>query len=264
MFTRKMIGSIAFSLVMLFAIAPFSSFAATDTQNNDTTTQPTQTQQNDNTTNNQSSEVMPRVILPDEDRTQIENTTTGHYQSVGYMNMGSNIATGVVIDKNTVLTNKHVANLSNGDMTFAPAAKNEGSFPYGEFTEKDVQAYPGQEDLVLVHFNTNDKGQSVGDVVQPATIQDASSVSKGDPVTVTGYPGDKSLATMWESKGEVLTNNGTQLTYGASTFGGNSGSPIFNANNEVVGLHYGGVEGESNNGVALTGDVLDFINENKK
>lgn len=264
MFIRKIIGSIVFTLVLFTAIAPFSSSATTAMQSNDATNQSTQTQQNENTANTQSSDVMPRVILPGEDRTQIENTTTGHYQSVGYINMGQNIATGVVVDKNTVLTNKHVANLSDGNMTFAPSAQSEGSYPNGEFTEKEVQAYPGQEDLVLVHFNTNDKGQSVGDVVQPATLQDSSSVGEGDPITVTGYPGDKSLATMWESKGAILSNNGTQLTYSASTFGGNSGSPIFNANNEVVGLHYGGVEGQSNYGVALTGDVLDFINENKK
>ena len=76
-----------------------------------------------------------------------------------------------------------------------------------------------------------------------------------------GYPGDKPLATMWESSGKVISNNDSILTYSASTFGGNSGSPVFNANNELIGLHYGGIEGESNNAVAITGEVLQFINE---
>ena len=43
------------------------------------------------------------------------------------------IATGVVIGKNTVLTNKHVADNNNANLSFAPAAENENSFPYGTF-----------------------------------------------------------------------------------------------------------------------------------
>ncbi|MGS5800707.1 trypsin-like serine protease [Staphylococcus aureus] len=44
---------------------------------------------------------------------------------------------------------------------------------------------------------------------------------------------------------------------------GNSGSPVFNENNEVIGIHQGGIEGESNSAVAMTDDVLSFINKNK-
>src|SRR5699024_12844020 len=89
------------------------------------------------------------------------------------------------------LTNKHVADLSNGNLFFAPAAENDSQFPYGTFSEKDTQAYPGDADIVLVHLNKNDDGQSVAVVVEPATIQDASTVSKDNPIRVTGYPGDK-------------------------------------------------------------------------
>ncbi|MGO3048817.1 serine protease [Staphylococcus casei] len=266
MFLRKLISSVTLSLALLLTLASGSHFANADVENNEVSKQPaqsTEVQQDDNKTN-QPSNVSQKVILPNEDRHQIENTQSGHYQSVGFINLGQNIATGVVIDKNTVLTNKHVANLSDGNMTFAPAAQDENHFPYGTFAEKDVQPYPGSADLVLVHFKENNKGQSVGDVVQPATLQDASTVSKDDPVTITGYPGDKPLATMWESSGEIIGNQGTELTYDASTYGGNSGSPVFNENNQVIGLHHGGIEGESNNAVAITGDVLDFINNNKE
>ena len=169
------------------------------------------------------------------------------------------IATGVVIGKNTVLTNKHVADNNNANLSFAPAAENENSFPYGTFKAKEVIAYPGDADLVVIHFNKNSEGQSVGDVVTPATIGESTTVSSNEPITVTGYPGDKPLATMWESSGKVKSNNDNILTYSASTFGGNSGSPVFNDNNELIGLHYGGVEGESNNAVAITGEVLEFI-----
>src|SRR5699024_10556988 len=160
---------------------------------------------------------------------------TGHYQSIGYIEAGESIATGVVIGENTILTNKHVADLSNGNLSFAPAAENDSQFPYGTFSEKDTQAYPGDADLVLVHLNKNDEEQSEGEVGKPAAIQDDSTVSKEKPRTVTGYPGDKPLATMWESSGEIINANSETLTYNATTYGGNSASPVFNSNNESIG-----------------------------
>ncbi|RIP37156.1 serine protease [Staphylococcus gallinarum] len=265
MFLRKVLSSITLTLALILAVAPFSSFASSDEQGNNTEVQGSQdtVQQNKNNTS-QSSEISQKVILPNEDRKKIENTTSGHYQSIGYINMGDSIATGVVIGKNTVLTNKHVANASNGNMAFSPAANGQDQFPFGTFTEKDVKQYPGSADLVVVHFNPNSKGQTVGEVVQPATLKDAATASKGDSMTVTGYPGDKPLATMWESTGKIIGNQGQELTYDASTFGGNSGSPVFNTNNQLIGLHHGGIQGESNNAVAITGDVLKFINDNNE
>lgn len=96
------------------------------------------------------------------------------------------------------------------------------------------------------------------------TIGDATQAQKGDDVTITGYPGDKELATMWESNGQIISNGDGDMTYDASTYGGNSGSGVFNSSNELIGIHYGGVEGQSNNAVPLSGDVLNFINEHNQ
>lgn len=259
MFKRKILGSIVFILALLCSLIPLNGNTYAATEAHQSTDQSAQSETAKNNTN----QINTRVVLPNDDRTQIENTTSGHYQSVGYISIGDNIATGVVIDKNTVLTNKHVANLSDGNMNFSPAAQNENTMPYGTFSEKEIEVYPGNEDLALIHFNENKDGESVGDVVQPAILKDASKVAKDMPITVTGYPGDKSLATMWESKGQILNSNTAEFEYNASTFGGNSGSPVFNENNEVIGIHQGGIEGQSNSAVAMTGDVLSFINQHK-
>ncbi|PHK48534.1 trypsin-like serine peptidase [Staphylococcus edaphicus] len=255
MFKRQMNGGFIFILVIVFMVTTFNGNTYAATQDN-------QLNQH-HASNGNVNKVKTRVILPNEKRTQIDSTTSGHYQSIGYINIGDNIATGVVIDKNTVLTNKHVAHLADGNMTFAPAAQNQNTMPFGTFTEKDIKVYPGNEDIAIVHFNENKQGQTVGDVVQPATLKADSTLTENTPITVTGYPGDKSLATMWESKGDILKVNGSEFTYNASTFGGNSGSPVFNKSNEVIGIHQGGIEGESNSAVTIKGDVLNFIKNNK-
>ncbi len=168
-----------------------------------------------------------RVILPKNDRTQITNTTSAHYQSITFADIGgTSIASGVVVGKNTVLTNKHVVDATNGDasvLKFSPAANGNGNYPAGTFTATDYKVAPGGEDLAVVTVGKNSKGQSIGDAVQAATIADTSSVKKGDNITVTGYPGDKPIATLWESKGNVLSASGSDVSYDLSTYGGNSG-----------------------------------------
>lgn len=210
----------------------------------------------------------PRVILPKNDRTQITDTTSGHYQSIAFADIGgTSIASGVVIGKNTVLTNKHVVNATNGRaqaLKFSPGASGQDNYPFGTFTATDYTTLPGGEDLAVVHVGKNEAGQSIGDVVTPATLANTSTVKTGDNITVTGYPGDKPLATLWESKGNVLSASNSDISYDLSTYGGNSGSPIFNEDKQLIGLHYGGVPDSHNSGVLFNTTVQNYINSNIK
>jgi len=142
--SKKVITSLA-TVLAVSSVINFSHHNIKAATNNDT--QNTQ----------QSNKPNVRVILPNEDRHQITETTSGHYQSLGFVDMGENIATGVVIGKNTILTNKHVTDLSNGNMKFAPAASDSSTYPYGEFEEESSEQYDGDADLAVVHFKTNDK-----------------------------------------------------------------------------------------------------------
>ncbi|MGL9743669.1 hypothetical protein IGK08_000339 [Enterococcus sp. DIV1286c] len=66
---------------------------------------------------------------------------------------------------------------------------------------------------------------------------------------------------MWESKGVSTTETTNRIYYNASTFGGNSGSPVFNNQNEVIGIHFGAVSGE-NMAVRFKPSIYEFIREN--
>lgn len=62
----------------------------------------------------------------------------------------------------------------------------------------------------------------------------------------------------------MLSASSSDVSYDLSTYGGNSGSPIFNANNQVIGLHYGGVPDSHNSGVLFNSNVQQFIQSNLK
>ena len=201
------------------------------------------------------------IILPNNNRHRIPGTTHGHYQSLCFVDMGDGgIASGVVVGKNTMLTNKHV--VKNDSLTAMPAANGQNNFPKGQFKSNNIVRYPGDQDLAVVHFDKNDKGQSIGDVVRPANMADAQQSKVGERMTITGYPGDKPLSTMWESIGKITKNDGSHLEYDASTVGGNSGSGVFNKKRQLIGIHYGGAGKDANGSVPLTGDMLNFVKNN--
>ncbi len=51
------------------------------------------------------------------------------------------------------------------------------------------------------------------------------------------------------------------MQYDLSTTGGNSGSPVFNEN-EVIGIHWGGVPNEFNGAVFINENVRNFLKQN--
>lgn len=206
------------------------------------------------------------TILPNNDRHQIFNTLEGHYQSVCFIYVNNSTqGSGVVVGPNTVLTNRHVANAAkNGEaknIRVAAARESKTNAPYGSFEASDFVVNK-EEDLAVVHVKPKSSG-SIGAIFKPAKIVNNPSTQDGSAITVTGYPGDKPFATMWESRGKVVDTNNDAIRYNASTYPGNSGSPVFNDKNEVVGIHYGGTS-TWNVAVRFSPAIYNFIEQNMK
>ncbi|HEK6356329.1 TPA: Glu-specific serine endopeptidase SspA [Staphylococcus aureus] len=209
------------------------------------------------------------VILPNNDRHQITDTTNGHYAPVTYIQVeaptGTFIASGVVVGKDTLLTNKHVVDATHGDphaLKAFPSAINQDNYPNGGFTAEQITKYSGEGDLAIVKFSPNEQNKHIGEVVKPATMSNNAETQVNQNITVTGYPGDKPVATMWESKGKITYLKGEAMQYDLSTTVGNSGSPVFNEKNEVIGIHWGGVPNEFNGAVFINENVRNFLKQN--
>lgn len=179
---------------------------------------------------------------------KIQDTTRSPYSSVGTVFVkGKTIATGILIGKNTVITNKHIARLAENDpskIIFTPGStRDEGSLvvkkPFGEFTAVEINEAPygGGTDLSIIKLKTNENRKSAGDIVTPANIPDNVDVQPGDKITLLGYPYNTATHSLFKSQIEVFNNQTFQ--YFGYTEPGNSGSGIFNLQGELVGIHAG-------------------------
>lgn len=182
----------------------------------------------------------PSVILPNNNRHQIFNTTQGHYDAVSFIYIP----------------------IDGGYMSGSGVVVGENDYPNGKFVGQEIIPYPGNSDLAILRVSPNEHNQHIGQVVKPATISSNTDTRINENITVTGYPGDKPLATMWESVGKVVYIGGEELRYDLSTVGGNSGSPVFNGKNQVIGIHYGGVDNKYNSSVYINDFVQQFLRNN--
>ena len=76
-------------------------------------------------------------------------------------------------------------------------------------------------------------------------------------VEVIGYPGDKDFGTMWGGTGKI-TSTTNRIEHTVDTFEGQSGSPILNSSNQVLGVHRGGTT-SIGYGVKMTTNLYNYL-----
>lgn len=81
----------------------------------------------------------------------------------------------------------------------------------------------------------------------------------GKSIIVSGYPGDKSYY-QYKSSGTISFTDSYNIKYSADTMGGQSGSPVYDSNNIVWGIHtYGGAT--INQGNKITEDLYNILQD---
>ena len=189
-----------------------------------------------------------RSLLDPEDRRQeVADTTEAPFASIGriispaskpgYISLG----TGFVVGTNTIVTNNHVAESfknAKDDAWFYPG-RDGSATPFGKFKVIDVAFSPNADIAVVTVGKQNDRpdGPELGEILTPFVLKKFE--SSDTHVTISGYPGEKNH-TQWSHENDLFTSNFTDLEnpllfYDIDTTGGQSGSPIYNAQFEVVG-----------------------------
>lgn len=202
-----------------------------------------------------------QIAKAEKNVTQVKDTNVSPYKGV----VAFKDATGFVIGKNTIITNKHVSkDYKVGDRITAHPNGEKGNG--GIYKIKNISDYPDNEDISVMNVEENAvergaNGYNFNENVQ--AFKFAKDAKVNDKIKVIGYPlPAQNTFKQFESTGTVKSIKDNNLNFDAYIEPGNSGSPVLNSNNEVVGVVYGGIGkigSEYNGAVYFTPQIKEFI-----
>lgn len=215
-------------------------------------------------------------IIQEDNQERIMDTTVFPYNALvsiesmidGRMWQG----TGVMIGPDTVLTAAHnVYSISSGtwtNMVTVTPAQNGEIAPYGHYQVEKVYMLSGYQENKEHDSESDDVAvlklsEPVAAQVGILPVSDKQHI--GDIIQVTGYPykSRQKKGYLYTMHGEIEEQVGKLIGYSIDTEAGQSGSPILNQQNEIIGVHVLGFESEGvyyiNAARAIQADVLEMI-----
>lgn len=206
----------------------------------------------------------PDVVIDSDTRVRINSKNHRLlHDSIGILKIsdaeGTAYCTGTVISQHHVVTAAHclVSKKKFADkVVFMPGLNGPVSSakrPFGTFQAIKLQVFKAyfetssvENDLGLLTFAEN---LPVSPLAIAAAPSSAAIIGEEVKLTIAGYPGDKTLGTLWEGKGARF---GTILwqqssAHSVDTASGQSGSAVrsrVNGVESVVGIHSSGVDAD--------------------
>ena len=233
------------------------------------------------TANDESIGISPQDVIGGTDsRYRIYDTTQSLYRPVCFLNVefaggSSATGTGFLVGPDIVLTAAHMVNdLDYGNassISVTPAKNGNTEPPYETFKGTTIylpdkwngSRYPAYDWAVIRLKNLNGTSTTIGNKIGYFDLKYLSGDSLNTiSVFVTGYAGDKSEGTMWRSGGSITYTETNLIYYDCDTGKGDSGAPVTNSANKVIGIHIG-VSGASNRGVRVTQEVVSTVDSLK-
>jgi glutamyl endopeptidase len=215
-----------------------------------------------------------RSVIGADGRTRVTGTTSSPYRKIALITFGGGyICTGWLVNANTVVTAGHCVYDTDTHAWYSRTSyriypgRNASTSPYGSCTAKALYSNSNWT-------STGSPNYDFGAIKLNCTVgnttgwfgywwQSASLVGKA--ATVTGYPGDKAFGTMWKMSGSIGRNTTRQVSYTIDTYGGQSGSPVYQNKSGCgwcsMAIHAYGASGSPlmNSGTRITQSVYNFI-----
>lgn len=174
-----------------------------------------------------------------ENKSKINDTTKGRFQSVTYIDANGTTGTGVVIAKNKVLTSYNIAeglkNSESLEQAVVTPGKDGEKAPFGSFQVQSVDLEEVWENLAILTLKPNESGQNIGDVVPVISVTQSPRILVCTSVTMPGYDADKN-GEMWESQATISYNIASNFWFNQASKAGNYGSPIFDRRGNLIGI----------------------------
>lgn len=220
----------------------------------------------------------PSKIIGSDDRVKINNTTDFPYSAVVYLSVEypnsskTYGCTGFLVNDDTVVTAGHcIFNSSRGgwatNVTASPG-RNGTSTPYNTYQNKTLYSVKGWTEKGKPEYDygaiklDGSPGNITGWFGYRTTNGDLNPT--GQTATISGYPDDKTLGTMWKDSDNITDALEYLLLYQIDTYDGQSGAPVYRNYSDTgqtsIAIHTGSLaSGPYNRGTRITLDVFDNI-----
>ncbi|PKE16176.1 hypothetical protein CW676_11280 [Macrococcoides caseolyticum] len=225
--------------------------------------------------------IHPYIVIEKDDRNIIKDTTISPYQSIvkikTFFEDNYIECTGSVISKNTVLTAAHCVYSGQKEtpenINIIPAQNNEKK-PFGTYTtnvfhipSKYKQDFDYNYDIALINVNSLYNNKMIGENVQPLRIKKLKDY-KGMDIKTIGYPTDKEAqfgVTQWQHSGQSINQFENKFGYQLDTASGQSGAPILDSYNQIIGVHTtGNTEKNINYATQINKEIYKWIKHTNK
>lgn len=212
-----------------------------------------------------------KSVIGKDNRKRVTAVKTDPYYKIGFLYItdasgGTHIGTGFLISKNYMLTAAHCVYMSGSAVKSITAYFGANGNSYGVSANSSVvgwcSSYPSTKSIAndwgYIKLDSN-VGNTCGwfgiGYTTNAKLKSASFV-------ICGYPGDKvsynkkstmhgQNVQMWKDSGKLRKVYKGYITYTMDTYGGQSGSPVYNSSTQIVyGIHHGEAVSGSTNGAA--------------
>lgn len=205
-------------------------------------------------------------------RQQIKDISSSQYNNIALIQSKMNqeeFGTGSFISPDTLITNRHVlTGIEKSENAVVRTVDADGQvvdLPVKSFTIPEDESM----DVGIVKLQSPITSNAKLKHITPLTLADVATtdrVKKGQFIRTVGYPGDKKYGTLWNSQGTIIQNEDGFLSFTAPIAGGASGSPLFNANNQFIGLANASTDDSKNPmtfGFLFDSKIRAFIEQNK-
>ena len=222
-----------------------------------------------------------RSVIGTDNRTRVTAVKTNPYYRIGFLYItdasgNHKIGTGFLISKNYMLTAAHCVYMSGKPVKSITAYFGANGNEYGVSANSSIigwcSSYESTKSIA------NDWGyikldSDVGNTCGWFGIGYTTDTNlKSASFTICGYPGDKNsynsaskmhgqYVQMWKDTGKLSDIYTGYITYKMDTYGGQSGSPVYNATSQIVyGIHHGeATSGVSNGASRITKSIFTHL-----
>ncbi|MDQ2995507.1 MAG: serine protease [Chloroflexota bacterium] len=212
-------------------------------------------------------EASPESVIGTDSRFRITSTTSYPYGAIAHITSSIGGCTGWLINANTVVTAGHCV-FGSGWATNVRVypGRNGSSTPYGSCGASRLFSVTGwtssknrNYDYGAIKLNC-----SIGNSTGSFGYRWTSASLTGQASYTSGYPGDKTYGTQWRSNDSIRISQTYRLYYANDTFGGQSGSPVWNGGASCspcgIAIHAYGVDSTGyNGGTRITQSVFNNL-----